>query len=207
MTLTAPLRLGRNHEGHLGGGRAEGLGAAVGPSFTFFELLFGHGDSLGSGRAGVCFTPSFRNAVYAFTMSSTRGGPNRAKRFEWHFDITGQCVIIRNEKNFVHTYPVGDLVELLSRLEAAFGANEFPLANNVEKLGAGTERPGLGMTLMSIKPNTTYAQGASYLGVVLEELGYLRWNGRSRGIGWRLTGQDVSLVELDSRLKDKAERS
>ena len=63
------------------------------------------------------------------------------------------------------------------------------------------------MTLMSIKANTTYAQGASYLGVVLEELGYLRWNGRSRGIGWRLTGEDGSEMGLGSRLKDKAKRS
>ena len=136
-------------------------------------------------------------------MASTRGGPNKAKRFEWHFDAAGQCVVIRNEKDLVHTYSVGDLVDLLSRLEATFGTNEFPLANNVEKLGAGTERPGLGMTLMSIKPNTTYAQGASYLGVVFEELGYLHWNGRSRGIGWRLTGEDGSVAGLSSRLKNK----
>ena len=101
------------------------------------------------------------------------------------------------------TYPIGDLVNLLDKLEAAFGTKEFPLANNVETMGAGTEKPGLGMTLMSIRNNTTYAQGASYLGVVLEELGYLRWNGRSRGIAWRLTGEDGSLAGLGSRLKNK----
>lgn len=44
------------------------------------------------------------------------------------------------------------------------------MANNVATMGAGTEKPGLDMSVMSIRQNTTYAQGASYLGVVLEEL-------------------------------------
>ena len=147
-----------------------------------------------------CYHPP---KLYADVMAITHGGPNQAKRFDWHFDASNQSLVIRNEAGRVLVYPLGDLVNLLSRLEATFGANEFTLANNVETMGAGAERPGLGMTLMSIKPNTTYAQGASYLGVVLEELGYLCWNGRSRGIGWRLTGQDGSVTGLGSRLKGK----
>ena len=111
--LDCALAVAQEHEGYLSGGRAEGLGAAVGPDFAFFELLFGHGNSLGGGQAETCFTSSFKNTVYAFTVSSTRGGPNKAKRFEWHFDTAGQCVVIRNEKDFVRRYLVGDLVELL----------------------------------------------------------------------------------------------
>ena len=133
----------------------------------------------------------------------TRGGPNRAKRFDWQYDAGRRRVVIRNEDDRVLVYTIDELAKLLDKLEATFGTNEFPLANNVEKLGAGTERPGLGMTLLSIKPkDVAYAQGSSYLGVVLEDLGYLRWNGRSRGIGWRLTGQDGSVAGLGSRLRD-----
>ena len=134
-------------------------------------------------------------------MSMTRGGPNRAKRFDWHFDAAAQNVVIRNEDDRLLVYTVDELAELLNRLETAFGTSAFPLANNVETLAAGTERPGLGMTFMSIKKNTTFAQGASYLGVVLEKLGYLRWNGRSRGISWRLTGagQQLGGVGLEAK--------
>ena len=75
----------------------------------------------------------------------------------------------------------------------------FPLANDVAKMWDETEKPGLGMTLFRIRPNTTYAQASSYLGVVFEHVGLATWNGKHRGIEWRLnrtTPTDEELTEL-----------
>ena len=137
-------------------------------------------------------------------MSFTRGGPNKAKRFAWQYLAAERAVIIINEDGRNLSYTLGQIVAVLERLEREFGAKEFPLGNNVAKLGDGTEQPGLGMTLLAIKPgDTTFAQGASYLGVVLEELGYLRWNGYHRGIAWRLTVSQVTRSVLESRLLER----
>ena len=65
-----------------------------------------------------------------------------------------------------------------------FGEQWFPLANNVEKMYRGTERTGLGMAIYQLRPGDTFhAQGSSYLGVVLEEVDILDWNGKSWGKG------------------------
>jgi len=80
------------------------------------------------------------------------------------------------------------------------------LGNNVEKLGNATERQGLGTTILEQRPGNTYhAQGASYLGVVLEECGYFQWNGKHRGIGWRLIENDFSAENIIRRLRGASE--
>lgn len=85
--------------------------------------------------------------------------------------------------------------------KAEFGDNYFPLANNVVRLANRTERRGLGMIIRE-QANATdlHAQGASYLGVVLEEAGYFQWNGRNNGIAWRITDTDFQLPTIESRL-------
>jgi len=61
---------------------------------------------------------------------------------------------------------------------------------------------GLGKAILELDDSdVTHAQGSSYLGVVLEECGYFVWNGKHRGIHWRLINTDFSIPALIARLK------
>ncbi len=109
-------------------------------------------------------------------MSKTHGG--RAKQFEWFFQK--DHVIIENENGKTHEYSVDEIIEILTNLLEEFGQEWIPLANNVQKMYEGTEISGFGSTIYSLCPGDVFhAQGASYLGVVLEEAGLLEWNGVS----------------------------
>ena len=117
-------------------------------------------------------------------MSSTHGA--RGIKFVWDFSEE-DGVSIKNEKGRYHFYTTKEIVTILNELFERFGNNWFPLANNVEKLGKGTEQFGLGMAILSQQPgNITHAQGSSYLGVVLEESGILKWNEEKKGIRWKI---------------------
>jgi hypothetical protein len=123
-------------------------------------------------------------------------GLGKPKRFAWKYDATTQALRIVNERGRGLRYTLAHLTALLEHLERDFGAAEIPLANNVAKLGDGSEQPGLGTALLRLKPgDVSFAQGASYLGVVLEDLGYLRWNGRHRGIGYVRTAKATDALE------------
>jgi len=68
----------------------------------------------------------------------------------------------------------------------------------------GTERAGVGSTIYGLCPGDTFhAQGASYLGVVLEEAGILQWNGKSRGIAWRFVSIPNDGKTLNAQLERK----
>ena len=134
-------------------------------------------------------------------MSFTRGGERKRKEFLWRLDATSETVIIENEKGRKLTYTVGEVREILLALHRRFRADFFPLANNVERLGNGTERPGLGTTMLDLLGhNVTKAQGASYLGAVLEEIGFFTWNDRNWGIEWRLVDTDLSRAAVTAKL-------
>lgn len=51
--------------------------------------------------------------------------------------------------------------------------------------------------------NISHAQGASYLGVVLEHVGILEWNGKQRGIRWRIMRPVLHSDELIRTIKAK----
>ena len=89
-----------------------------------------------------------------------------------------------------------------------FAKEWCPLANNVESLGNGTERMGLGMIILEGRPNDIkHAQASSYLGVVFEDLEIFEWNGKRRGIAWRLLVDSLRPEELDARLKERVNDS
>ncbi len=139
-------------------------------------------------------------------MAFTRGSENKRKRFNWHYEPFSKKVQILNEDGKEHTYSVHEVQRILARLYKEFGLNYFPLANNVENLGNGTETMGLGMIILfEGKKEIRHAQGASYLGVVLENVGYLKWNGKTRGIEWRLIDNNFELPTIENRLKRKIE--
>ena len=128
----------------------------------------------------------------------TRGGA-RARQFGYHFN--GRVLHIRTERNRHDEFPLEELHFIVNRLVAQFGNGWFPLANNVQKLGDGSERPGLGQTILEARPrDITHAQAGSYLGVILEDLGLTTWNGKNRGIEWRLEGKVPTVESLTDRL-------
>ncbi|MGO9314589.1 MAG: hypothetical protein ACLQBD_15880 [Syntrophobacteraceae bacterium] len=134
-------------------------------------------------------------------MSVTHGVTAKAKRFDWYFDTKSKKVWIENEKGREHGYSTQEIQSILSKLYDEFRDRYFPLANNVARLSNGTEKMGFGMVILNQKnSNVPHAQGSSYLGVVLEECGYLAWNGKHVGIEWRIIDTDFSLDAIQSRL-------
>ncbi len=115
-------------------------------------------------------------------MSVTHGG--RARQFEWSCDVGD--LVIENENGLTHIFPIEEIADILLAIKSEFAKEWFPLANNVEKMYRGTEKSGLGSIIYSTCEDTFHAQGASYLGVVLDEVGILEWNGESWGIEWRV---------------------
>ncbi len=131
-------------------------------------------------------------------MSFTRGGKKRRKHFDWYYDSNLQRVLIVNEDGREHKYPLSEIHSILRIIHHRFGTDYFPLANNVEKLSNGTEGMGLGTIILELGQSTVaHAQGASYLGVVLEECGFFLWNGKHRGIEWKLLLKIIETNEIE----------
>jgi hypothetical protein len=127
-------------------------------------------------------------------MIVTHGGGS-AKRIDWAF--INDCVMIKNENERQEEYSLVEVFAILCWLKQRFAADWFPLANSVVKLGRNEEIDGLGVAILRQQPGEiSHAQGASYLGVVLEHLGFLEWNDQKRGIKWRIIRQPNSLDEL-----------
>jgi hypothetical protein len=136
-------------------------------------------------------------------MITTRGGPKKCRSFSWWLDKSCQELVIKNEFGRVLTYSLVEVQNVLEQIEAWFAGDPFPLGNNVALLGNGTERMGLGTAILAhTDGDVTKAQGASYLGVVLEEIGYFRWNGKNYGIEWQLLRKDFSVDEIRNRLSN-----
>ena len=134
-------------------------------------------------------------------MSFTRGGQNKRKRFEWHFDPVTRQLIIINQNGRGLIYGLDEIHRVLVALHQRFSSDYFPLSNNVEFLSNGTEKPGLGQTIQDQLPeDVNRSQGGSYLGVVMEEAGYFEWNGKAVGICWRLIETEFSEDNLAARL-------
>ena len=132
-------------------------------------------------------------------MSVTHGG--RAKQFRWA--LLQDQLAIENEDGLKHHFSVQEISEILESICQQFGESWFPLANNVEKMYNGTEIAGFGMTIYQGNPgDTLHAQGSSYLGVVLDEVGILEWNGKSRGIEWRLTTRAIDSAKIRKLLAE-----
>lgn len=141
------------------------------------------------------------NVSYDTRMSVTHGG--RARRFKWFFE--GEHLVIENESGLKHRYAFEEIVAVLSDIQAEFGEKWFPLANNVDRMSRGTGIAGLGTAIYHLRPgHALHAQGASYLGVVLDEVGILEWNRRSRGIAWRLSVDPRQPQALKARLGRQA---
>jgi DNA-3-methyladenine glycosylase I len=135
-------------------------------------------------------------------MLETHGGDLKAKRFDRA--IQDDYVKITNEDKREEKYPIGEIFDIMNWLTEKFGLGWFPLANDVAKLGRDTEVNGLGVAILRQQPgDISHAQGASYLGVVLEHVGILEWNGKQRGIQWRIIHPVLHPDELRRTIKAK----
>jgi hypothetical protein len=120
--------------------------------------------------------------------------------------IIGISILPLHASNNAANEPVETLDEILSiivTIKNEFGSNSFPLANNVAKLGKGTEVRGLGTIILDQTPgDVTHAQGSSYLGPILEHLGYFVWNGKYTGIKWSLKDFNIDIRDITNRLTE-----
>jgi hypothetical protein len=117
-------------------------------------------------------------------MHITHGGRN-AKHFVWVYN--NDIVKITNENGRKEEYSLAEILAIFNWLVLKFGITWFPLANNVAKLGRNEESDGLGVAILRQHPKKiSHAQGASYLGVIMENVGLLEWNGRHWRIEWRI---------------------
>ena len=138
-------------------------------------------------------------------MATTHGG--RSRDFDWK--VRNKILVIESESGMHHEYSLREIFSIIRELRATFGERWIPLANNVEKMYWGTEKPGLGMTIFQNRPgDTMHAQGASYLGVVLERVGIFEWNDQKKGIAWRFRNDvdDVKSLERLLKLAESADR-
>ena len=136
-------------------------------------------------------------------MATTHGG--RSRDFDWK--VRDKILVIDSESGMHHEYSLREILSIIHALHAAFGKRWIPLANNVEKMYSGTEKEGLGTTIYALKPgDTAHAQGASYLGVILEITGIFEWNGEKKGIAWRFE-KDVDDIESLHQLLKRVESS
>jgi hypothetical protein len=126
-------------------------------------------------------------------MSFTHGGNYRI--FEWQ--LVGNTIYIENTRGRQHSYELTEILDIFTWLKATFGYGWFPLANNVKLMGRGQEKDGLCTAILDLTPkDITHAQGSSYLGVVLEEVGIFKWNGKKKGIEWRIVKAPASVKKL-----------
>ena len=131
-------------------------------------------------------------------MSVTHGG--RYKFFKRQ--LIANKIYIRNEAGREHTYSLSEAYKIIKWLRVNFRKDWFPLANNVELMGRGKEKDGLGIAILNLSPDDiTHAQGSSYLGVVLEEVGIFEWNGAKKGIQWRIVKMPETIDQLKQIIK------
>ncbi|POZ51708.1 hypothetical protein [Methylovulum psychrotolerans] len=133
-------------------------------------------------------------------ISRTRGPGGVARDFFWY--ISNDKLIIQkisSDRNADGRLYIGnnwanqgkrcftkdEISAALYWLLGRFGGADFPLANNVEQLRNGAEIDGFGVALYRVNRNVYYAQGSSYLGVVLEHFGILIFVRTAPTIAWR----------------------
>lgn len=126
---------------------------------------------------------------------TTRGG-GKAKQFFCQFG-EGEIKIL--SERIEHRYSYFEVFSAIGWLVGKFGSEPFPLANNVAKLPNGEERNGLGKSLYAVKKETKFAQGSSYLGVVLERVGVFEYVAGGP-ISWRIHPEIRDISDVIEKL-------
>ena len=127
-------------------------------------------------------------------------GKGKSVPFKWQ-NSDGKITIHSDKMH--HEYTHTEILTALGWLQERFKTSPFPLGNSVSKVGNETEKDGLGRALYSVKKDTTFAQGASYLGVVLEQMEIFEIANTSP-IQWRILSSFVDNFErVSAKLTSK----
>jgi len=105
-------------------------------------------------------------------------------------------------------YSLEEVRKILQGIDAMFGREYFRLSSR-DGLPGEEERNYTGFIrlISKVLPGEyVRAMGASYIGVVLEECGYLAWNGQTRGIAWRLIETDFTEEGVAAHLASRGSR-
>ncbi len=111
-------------------------------------------------------------------------------------------MILRNKNGRTDHFPIEEIYQIVVNIHNHFDFEWFPLANNVKKMGNGTENEGLGRAILRQRPtDISHAQASSYLGPFLEGLGIFKWNQKRKGICWHIVSMPRTAKELDEIIK------
>jgi hypothetical protein len=136
----------------------------------------------------------YTNEEQIFT---TLGG--KEKKFRWDIK-NGILEIERIDANIKDQLELTLLLDVLHELHERFKNNEFPLANNVQKLKEGSEIEGIGSLIYAKTQNVIMAQSASQLGAILTHCEVFKWNGKRKNIRFSFLNCPKTLEELRSKL-------
>ena len=122
----------------------------------------------------------------------------KRKKFCAEYYSKSKTIIFRNKEGRTDHFPIEEIYQIIMNIHNRFDFEWFPLANNVQKLGTGTEKEGLGTAILKQRPtDITYAQASSYLGPFLDELGLFKWNQKRKGICWQIVSIPRTVKELE----------
>ncbi|MGZ9241819.1 MAG: hypothetical protein ACXW6K_15165 [Candidatus Binatia bacterium] len=142
-------------------------------------------------------TKAIPESISPEQIFTTLGG--KEKRFYWEIK-DGILEIERIDANIKDHLELTLLLDVLHELHEKFKDDEFPLANNVQKLKEGSEIEGIGSLIYKKTQNVALAQSASQLAAILTHCEIFKWNGKRKNIGLSFVNCPKTLEELLSRL-------
>ena len=129
----------------------------------------------------------------------TRGGVNKQKGFRYEITDSGLDIFTDRVTNHgLLKVSFAQLECIMQTLDNQFPKKYFPLENSKPIKHKKILNPGLG--LASTECGIADATCASYIGPILEDLGFLEWNGKRKGIEWKLVDQPASAAEIKDRV-------
>lgn len=154
----------------------------------------------------VCNKPSVSQTTKPEVIAEINAGVDtlypletRGDRIGFRYEVTDSGLTVHNKNNRdLLQISFIQLACILKTLGDQFVNNFFPLENNVSSAHKKILNPGLGLATNNCGiVDVTYA---SYIGPILEDLGFLDWNGKRKGIEWRLVDQPASAAEIEERV-------
>ncbi|WP_292387693.1 hypothetical protein [Methanosarcina sp. UBA5] len=127
----------------------------------------------------------------AASWSRSRTLGTKQKVFSWRIDSRGNIFIKRKFRK--NRFPRIDKIScrhLDSLCEFMQDREWKDLANNASKLCMGTEKDGIGRFLYKLRPDVSYAQLSSQLGVIFYQAGVWEWNEQKRGMKFLLLSEN-----------------
>ncbi|RCW24158.1 hypothetical protein [Marinilabilia salmonicolor] len=165
--------------------------------WRLYKALWAFGNRLSSGKLqelkkeppfATGISKTFHGNDYPLMLSNTLGP--KAKSFKWRITPSQDLVISRVFKgdNLKKTTLAKNEVDRIERFVRIKG-DWVDLANNVEKLGNGTEKEGIGSFIYKqLGRNTVEAQLSSHIGAIFVNAGIWEYR-KQRGLQFKSKGE------------------